>query len=308
MRKFLIQVLVFFLIVAGSLALLVFQADGYTDPYYKKFTVKKQKNLIIGSSRAAQGIQPKVLEDKMQRTFFNFSFSLKDSPYGPLYFESIKQKLDTSDRNGIFIVEVNPWSIASKCSDPNDSTLFRENTMFLGDDRDLNQNPNIMYIYENMQGQYYRLLLGSFYRIIGTENAKMYLHDSGWLEISVDMDSVSVRQRTDKKLLQYKQESEAYKFSAVRYNYLRKTLLFLKKYGRVYLVRLPTHCKMTETEKDMMPNFEQLIIDLSSCCDAYFDYSEDCEKYRYTDGNHLYKESAAKLSVRLAGKIKRSYN
>lgn len=303
MRKFLIQLFVFFIFIAGSVLLLIFQADGYTDPYYKKFTVKRQSNLIVGSSRAAQGIKPCILEENLGRRFFNFSFSLKDSPYGPLYYQSIQQKLDTSESNGIFIVEVNPWTISSKCSDPNDSTQFREKNMFAGSLRNFNRNPNIMYIYNNMQGEYYRLLLGPYYRLVGTENAKMYLHDSGWLEISVAMDSVSVRKRTEIKLKQYRQETKAYRYSALRYEYLRKTLAYLKSYGRVYLVRLPADCEMLETEITMMPNFEKLIFDLNPFYDAYFDFSKACSEYRYTDGNHLYKKSAGEISEAIAFKI-----
>ena len=68
-------------------------ADGSTDAFYVKFTTPKQKALIIGSSRAAQGLQPAVINLVLENThIYNYAFSRVHTPYGPAYFNSIKKK------------------------------------------------------------------------------------------------------------------------------------------------------------------------------------------------------------------------
>ena len=101
-------------------------------PFYVRFTSPTQHNLIIGTSRAAQGIQPTVLNEIIpNKSFFNYAFTAAQSPFGPVYLKSIQKKIDTTTKNGIFIVTVDPWSISSKSKDPNDSSKFRENNLAL---------------------------------------------------------------------------------------------------------------------------------------------------------------------------------
>ena len=43
---------------------------------------------------------------------FNYSFAIGYSNYGADYYNSIKKKLDPDAQNGVFILAVDPWSIA----------------------------------------------------------------------------------------------------------------------------------------------------------------------------------------------------
>ena len=99
-------------------------ADGTTDDYYLKFSSPKQSSLILGTSRAKQGIIPSVLSSSIENVdyqMFNFSFTLKSSPFGLVYYNAIKQKIDLESKDGCFIVTVDPWSISEKICDLNKS-------------------------------------------------------------------------------------------------------------------------------------------------------------------------------------------
>src|SRR6056297_1066943 len=157
MRKF-VQYITYFVLAIGLLLILLvhFRADGYTDPFYLRFTSKKQNNLIIGTSRAAQGVLPGVLNKRLNKSFYNYSFTLGHSPFGPAYFNSICKKIDTSTKNGVFIVSVDPWSISSIATDPNDQKQFIENDLCVAKLTYVNMNPNFEYFIKNWHGQMYK--------------------------------------------------------------------------------------------------------------------------------------------------------
>ena len=101
MKKFLIKLLLFLSVVILTFGYIFSFADGYTDPFYMRFTTAKQKNLIIGTSRAAQGIQPQILNKKLNLKFFNYAFTVMHSPFGETYLNSIKSKLDESSKQNV---------------------------------------------------------------------------------------------------------------------------------------------------------------------------------------------------------------
>ena len=132
----------------------------------------------------------------------------------------------------------------------------------------------------------------------------MFLHDNGWLEISIDIDSASIKKRADKKIKTYKKTMlPYYKFSEVRRSYLIKTILFLKQHGKVYLVRLPIHPRMMGIEQILMPDFDSIINSAALICDNYFDMTFLNSKFIYIDGNHLTKESGKDASQIIANWI-----
>ncbi|MDP6909265.1 MAG: hypothetical protein QF371_07160, partial [Flavobacteriales bacterium] len=198
MNKFLTQVTFFILLVGISFCGILTLADGRTDSYYIRFTVPKQNNLLIGSSRAAQGLQPRVLKEILGIDIFNYAFTARASPYGPVYFESIRKKLNSGRSDGIFILDVNPWSISSRTEHPNDSTQFRELDSFVRRTPNVNTNPNFTYLKNNLGGNYYKILWN---------HSPVFLHQNGWLEVTVPMDSSSIRKRTQLRLKKYVKEN-----------------------------------------------------------------------------------------------------
>ena len=294
MKKFIIEIILFSSILLLSFYWIFSRANGYTDPYYIRFTTSKQSSLILGTSRAAQGLQPKIFNEELNRDdFFNYSFTIGHCPFGKVYLESIKRKLNPEMNGGIFIVCVDPWGISSKNEDPNDIKIFRENKRSLKM-KFVNLNPNIFYLLSYYDKHYINLL-----RHIKTP---LLLHSDGWLEVTVKMDSASTHNRRQELIKRYKEKYlPRYKFSSVRYGYLSKTIDFLKDFGEVYLVRLPVHLRMDELDNLLVPDFNEKINYLCYLHNVrYLTFENELLDYEYTEANHLWKESGAKVSERIA--------
>lgn len=279
----------------GTFALLVFfgvlfLADGKTDAFYLRFTTAKQHSLILGTSRAAQGLRPDVLNSQLGTELYNYSFTLGQSPYGPTYYKSIKAKLDTTQDSSIFILSVDPYSISSSKENPNDTLSFPERELCLGNTIDVTSKPNFSYLYNNLGGRYYQILMPKLKEVI--------LHDDGWLEVSVSMDSEQVDRRRQQRLRQYAEGPLKNRtFSLSRFASLKRIIKLLNRYGNVYLVRLPVHPDMRKLDNAMDPFFEQRIEELLPMVTGFFDMAPFDDEFAYTDGNHIAKESAENVSL-----------
>lgn len=299
MKKFIRQAILFCLISMSVFVLILSLADGYTDPFYVRFTTPKQENLILGTSRAAQGLQPLIFKNRNHLKIYNYAFTMGHSPFGEVYLNSIKNKLKKSTQDGVFIITVDPWSISSKLENPNDSSQFRELNTCLANTPFVDDNPNFFYLIKNLKGRYYSILTNKL-------KSPLFLHQNGWLEVSIDMNSVKVEKRIEEKIKDYREkELPNYKYSTLRYKYLKKTIEFLNMHGQVYLVRLPVHSKMMEIENELMPDFNNKIKSLTPLTKGYLDLTNDNDRYTYTDGNHLYKESGKFVSIEIAEWIKK---
>ncbi|HNQ83330.1 MAG TPA: hypothetical protein PLW31_14310 [Bacteroidales bacterium] len=294
MKKFLAEVLVFLIILLISFYLTFMRANGKTDPFYLRFTSPKQHSLILGTSRAAQGIQPSVLDSILPGSgFYNYSFTIGHSPYGPAYLNSIKKKLDHQTKNGIFILSVDPWSISSNANDPNNPDRFRERKLAIGKTPVVNIRPNFFYLINAYDKPFYHLL--------PRQKSSIILRDDGWLDVKFKIDSLKMEQLIEKKVDSYRKNNlKKYKFSDVRLEYLTKTITYLKNFGRVYLVRLPVHPRMMEIDEEFIPDFDQKIRQISEQTGTpYFDMSFMNDSILYTDGNHIYRESGKVVSARI---------
>ncbi len=292
-----------FVLVALIIPIVVFpffKLDGYTDPFYLRFTTPKQTSLIIGTSRAAQGIDPSIINKVLSREdIYNYSFTIVHSSFGATYLQSIQNKLKENTKSGIYIIAVDPWSISGPAANPNDSLSFPELNLALGKTNVVDINPNIFYLFQSYEKPLYNLLTDD-------KSAGVYLHNDGWLEVTTSMDSTSVAYRLNQKIRDYTDNNlPNYKFSQVRWDYLVKTIRFLKQHGEVYLVRLPVHPQMTAIENQLMPDFDNKIDYLSLVTKSpYKNFKMNESSYQYVDGNHLYKTSGAKVSAEIAEWIK----
>jgi hypothetical protein len=293
MRKFILQLSLFLLLVAITFTWMLFKADGYTDAFYVRFTTPKQNSLILGSSRAAQGVHPQVFAKIMNLDIFNYAFTIHHSPYGEEYLKSIKKKLNPESNDGTFIITVDPWSISSLTSNPNDSLKFRELNKCVSTTKIVDLNPNYDYLINNYVGRYYELIFN--------KSSQMFLHDDGWLEVSISMDSLSNELRIKNKIKSYRLKNLPYfKFSSLRFKYLLKTINYLKNFGKVYLVQLPIHVEMEQIEEEFMPDFDSKIQELVPHTSGYLNLTEFSDLFIYTDGNHLHKESGKLVTQRIA--------
>ncbi len=282
-------------VLLGALALGPVVLKGQVDAFYGRFTSPQAGSLILGTSRAAQGIQPAVLAARLGGQFegplLNYAFTLTHSPYGPAYLRSIRRKLRPEVSNGLFIVAVDPWSLS--LTGPEGQ--FPEDNSFIGQLHQVSQNPNLPYLARYQTKPFYRLLLDY-------ATATERLHPDGWLEVRIGTDSAQVRARTARKLHDYRLLAASQHFSAGRLAALRQTIEFLKQHGRVVLVRLPVGPSLLQLEQQYQPGFEKLMRRMATDkALTYLDYS--AQPYATTDGNHLQRAASATFSEQLAADL-----
>jgi len=309
MKIFLTKIFFFSLAVVIFFFLFALLADGHADHFYLRFTTPRQNSLILGSSRAAQGIIPDVLDSALTKDypyqkFYNFSFTIAHSPYGPVYYNAICKKLNPNSKNAFFILAVDPWSISTAQKNPNDSSTFIENRLALGQTHFINLNPNLEYLVKNYDEPFMQIIYKKF-----TKHDEL-LHKNGWLEINVPMDSISVLKRTRAKINDYANNNlPYYHFSSLRLRYLDKTIKMLNQHGKVYIVRLPVHPEILKLEETLMPGFDDTIARLSNINNIpYFNLKDSSKHYQFVDGNHLYKNSSKAVTADIANLILKNKN
>lgn len=106
MKSILIKIFLLIGIVTLLMVPIIWRFNaGYLDTNYTRLTTDRAPSLIIGTSRAAQGLLPKVFKEiapQMQ----NFAFTILHTPFGPSYLELINKKLKQDTKNGLNIIAV----------------------------------------------------------------------------------------------------------------------------------------------------------------------------------------------------------
>lgn len=321
-------------IIAIHLVTAFFFANGKYDAYYLRFATPKANSMIIGSSRAAHGIIPAILNESILKKgydtpIFNNAYSIGHSPYGPGYYTNIKRKMDPSTKNGLFIVTIDPWSLMNNIANINDDPdLFPENKLCVTTTKNVDIHPNLEYLYENQLMGWGELITENFkynlsVRLYNSEkilklkekypaiekllpNSISELHENGWLEVTTLNHSVEFfKKRTIVKSKTYENYRKNYVFSETRFKYLDNICTYLSMYGRVYLVRMPVSKELKSIEDNFVQDFDERILKLSKKMNTeYLNFSQSYDRFIFTDGNHLYKESAKKFSVLLSNQIK----
>ena len=269
---------------------------GGVDAFYGRFTTPPTGSLVLGTSRAAQGIRPAVLAARLPGQFegplLNYAFTLTHSPYGPAYLASVRRKLRPEVRHGLFIVAVDPWSLS--LSGPEGT--FPESQSFIGQLHEVSQTPNLAYLTRYQTKPLYRLPLDY-------ATATERLHPDGWLEVNIGTDSAQVRARTARKVQDYRRLAASQHLSAGRMQALRQTIELLKPHGRVVLVRLPVGPPLLALEQAYTPGFDPLMRRLAADLSVpYLDYS--ARPYATTDGNHLQRAASLAFSEQLAADLR----
>ncbi|HEY4148250.1 MAG TPA: hypothetical protein VGM41_04950, partial [Chitinophagaceae bacterium] len=200
MKSFLANCLYFGLPVLVALIGIGFLADGYTDHYYLRYSSPRQTSMILGISRAAVALEPSIIDSSLKKEYpginmYNFAFMLHMSPYGKVYFDAVKKKLRADAGKAVFIVTVDPWTVANFRDEPEDEAQSREKHYGLDQGGSLSSNPNFLYLI-NGYGQPYMSVLSTKIKTRFLNRYPDYkLHNDGWLELSYPMDSASVAGR-----------------------------------------------------------------------------------------------------------------
>ncbi len=262
--------------------------NGFIDFHYSKIT-GEGKSLIIGTSRASQGLIPEIV---MQDTHFdspmlNYAFTSYNSPYNKEYYRAIEMKLDPSTKNGIFILEIDPLAISENENEKTPSHLLSQQYIFHGD-------PNYEYLYRNVN-PFYTLILRN-----NEGNPNCLPHKDGRLEIILNDSPAKTTERANEKLIAIKKEISHCKISDEKVEWLKKTIDLLKKHGKVILVRIPAWQPIIDAENKGFPNLNKILNEISTTQEIpYFDCSTFALKYAYIDGNHLNQESSKLFSKEL---------
>jgi hypothetical protein len=303
MHRFLKNILIVSLFIIALHLILGALANGSTDNFYLRFTSSKQNSLIIGTSRSAQGIHPNILDSVLNleenNGIYNYSFSINNSSYGKEYYYAIKNKINESAKNGLFIITVDPWAISSDTT-LNDNEIDIESIFY--SKKHYNSYPDYEYLIKNYKKGWGNILLKRIESNILIRNqnslskikgAFTYLRKDGLLEVYTSMDSTYVKQNIQKKVYNYNTSMSSNKFSKFRFLYLRKTIQLLKKHGEVYLVRMPVHTSLFKIEDSFDPQFDKRIMNLANKTNVdYLNFADNATQYSYTDGNHLYINDA----------------
>ncbi|WP_228462962.1 hypothetical protein [Chryseobacterium caseinilyticum] len=302
MKKFLQKISVYLLGIIVLHAVLGSYADGNTDDNYMHFAVPKPQNIIMGDSRGSQAVVSGVLGDKLSGKFDNFSLNIVQSPYGKIYFEALKKKIDPETKEGIFILTVDPWNLALHNRVKNEEEFPEQKSPFKSMQY-YSMSPNYEYLLRNYRRSWFKIYLER--AEVGRSNT--FLHDDGWMEVNISMAKDSVKIRTEKKIEFYRKLAADHHQSEERLTAFKNIITFLQKKGKVYIVRIPAAQGITKIEDEKFPDFNNMMksVALKYSID-YFNFSKDYGNYTYTDGNHMHKESSKVFSAQIADSILQS--
>lgn len=305
MQKFLKKLAYWIIPLIALHVMLGLFADGNTDDNYRHFT-SQASSIVLGDSRGSQAIVPSVLNGYFNnRKFDNFSLNISQSPYGPLYFEALKKKIKPNTKDGIFILTVSPWNLSAPKDIVKEKDLPENKISPFRNMHFYNLNPNYEYLLKNFNNSWFNIFRDR--ETVGKSST--YLHEDGWLEVTIDMSAEEVAKRTEEKVEFYNLFKDGQKLSNMRLQSLVETVDFLKSKGQVYVVRIPTSEEIMNIENQYSPNFNQIIEKITKRKKIhYFDFSPNFADYQYTDGNHIYKESSKKLTAQIADSIRNTEN
>ena len=319
MGKFLKNTLIFSIIVLFIHLIFALSANAYIDDYYGKLSNGHKNSLVIGTSRALQGIIPTTVDSTLQlkeRKLYNFAFTLSSSPFGKVYFDAITKKISQESTDNYCIIAIDPWSLSEKMSFKSTATFDSLSALY--ELNDVCSNPNFEYLYSKYPNGWGNLVLKRLETYLLLKNARKlnksvsgsfsYVNNDGHLKVYTSLDDKFVAKKEINKLKVYREIADSSLISAYRLDYLLKTINLLKKQGKVYLVRLPVPNKMLQLEEKYAPNFNTLITEATARSDGYFDITNFNNNYKFTDGNHLEKSSSKLVSIEIGKWIKFTNN
>lgn len=267
-----------------------------SDVAFTKIFSGQHQSMILGTSRAAM-LDASTLCTSLQEPdmdCFNYAFHLGASPYGPKYARSILNRIDPQTKNGVFILCIDPWALATKKATADDSTQFQENETFI------EFNPNQVlaeyrYFIKNDKNPYYSLFL--------PKKEKSHLEQEG--EGRPSEAFVEKHQRA--KLEYYKKNHlNEDTLSGIRLAALDGLITKLSTYGSVFLVRLPISSEMMALEKQFSPEFSAMMEALAQKHQAgVIDFYPFAHRFLCPDGNHLYREDALRVSATIGNVVHR---
>ncbi|MEO8590082.1 MAG: hypothetical protein ABI432_11970 [Flavobacteriales bacterium] len=308
MRTFLRHLAVFSLLPMLVCIQAVMKADGTIDFAYLRFTTPQQSSLILGTSRAAQGLRPHVLDSMLNATgrrirSYNYGFAVGFSNYGPAYYNSIRAKLDPAARDGVYVLSVDPWGLCCRADRPPSNDRSEDAASGIAKVHWVNVKPNLEYLIHNYNEPFLKILLPD-----PRPSDYARITDDGWVEVRTSMLAMDVERRTVKKVKFYREEMlPNARPSAMRLGYLGLTIDLLRQHGTVVLVRLPVSKGIQAIEEELWPGFSSMMQRMADDAHTQFiDLYSSGDEWSFFDGNHMTPPSSAKATVIVANALIRS--
>ena len=269
-------------------------AGGRFDENYNKFTMESKGSIILGSSRATHGLNPEfILDNKIA----NFAFDAFSSPFSKEYNSAIYSYLgDSLKSKGIVIIEVNPWtlSIDTSLSEP-----FREKDRVLNNDISFSNKPNFDFLFSNYNHGWGKIIMDE----VIAPNSSKFLHENGWLEVSLDMEESSIQERKISLLNSYKKKAKTSVVSDYRITSLVELIDTINDFKKVFIVKLPVCAELLDIESSFFN--EDSVYTLIKEKVPTTDFIElNSEDLKWIDGHHVYKNSVQLMSEKLNDRIK----
>jgi hypothetical protein len=300
----------FYIILVGLLAFIyiafIYFRPDLVDAFYYRFTTPKAHSLILGGSRAGQGIHPDIINQTIlteENKIINHAFAIGASSYGPNYLKEVTKKLDKSASNGLFILSVTPGTLSvDRENVKDDSTLFFEvqRKLFVGNLRSSSTNPNLDYLINYWVNRFEPF--ARIFKLAIDYKGTSVLHADGWLEVTTDMDSASNNERIRRSTEENRNNRLI--LSKTRLSYLEKIIRYVDRYGEVILVRMPVSPQMAEIEKLFYPEFDSIIQGIAERNSVdYINFIGLSGQFLTIDTHHLYKKDGERFTRALCDSI-----
>lgn len=298
MKTFLLKSILFFILIVTIITAVLVFYGGYVDYFYNKFTTPKAKSMIFGDSRSLQGVQPRVINNyfknsNLELPMFNYSFTLGQIAYGKPYFNSIKKKVDSNTKNGLFIITVHPFTLSNR-GDTEGS--YFEKDMPPYNMEFVNTNPNYEYLIKNWD----------FFHFRGIFRQSSNTHKDGWMEEkNLPKDHALLKQWKKGQISLYTKYSKSWTKSKTRLNDLNQIASYLNTLGQVFLVRLPIDKELLNIENSYWPNFNEEILNISNNNTSinYINFCEQDNFFKTYDGIHIDKFAGVEFTKLLCDSV-----
>ncbi len=287
MKKFVIKTAVAVLITV-ALFVMAFCVipSGRIGDVYPRVSSPLQQSLVIGTSRAAQAVNPEIINAKLQGvyspTLYNFAFHLDASSYNEVYERAIYKKLAPKDgHSNLFVLTVDPWALRTLDSVPQELAL-----------RSYSARPNLEHIAKNFSRSWFSPL-----------PTHSFVNENGRTEVDYEPKTRKEwEKRVEMRLVAYEDMAKNYSYSHKSQQVLERLVLNLGKRGTVCLVRIPTSQPMKELEYKICPKFDIMMNAVAQKHGiAYYNFAE--ADYATTDGNHLTQKEGNRFSAALADSL-----
>ena len=263
--------------------------SGRMGDVYERVSSPLQSSLVIGTSRAAQAVNPEIINARLKNlypaTLYNFAFHLDASSYNTVYETAIYKKLApyNGERN-LFVLAVDPWALRKLDSIPQELAL-----------KSYSQRPNIEYLAKNFSRTWFSPL-----------PTHSFVNSHGRTEVDyVPKSRAEWEKRVSMRLAAYNDMAKKYRYDYSSQQVLERILRNLKKRGDVFLVRIPVSKPMEILENTVCPDFDTKMKNLSQMHSVkYLNFSKT--DYSTTDGNRLTQNEGNRFSQALADAIRMS--